>query len=233
MELFILIMNLMTLVRKNKYKLFTVLFISYFFNGICISQNKTLVKFNNSKLITKIDNSFEVIGQQIKPIDIAQLEARMVSKNNDTIGLRIVKQKNSFIVHPKLEGILEIRVSIDTNVELHKFQVKKLKLIATIGGNKNLKNSISQSMFIVQQGLVVKGNYYGIEIKKHIDSFRISRISNGMVEKNHNHGNKYSEQSKLLVNKAVSGDYYLFSKIYTHNIDGERVLLDNLFVEIK
>ena len=206
------------------------------FNQITIfgqQQIRSIISTEYNHFIAKLDNPFRVVAQQEKPVTIDQLSAIIQIYDSEEQPIEIQKRGNYFIIHPDTIGILEIRIDLRDTIEIKRIRVKAIEAKGRLGRfGANTNESIKKGEFRAQQGIAAIIEGYDIDASCKIYGYEILRISKrNEVERKINKGGRFEEESKLLINKAESGDLYIFREI-TYRCPGSNKierLLDMIF----
>ena len=206
------------------------------FNQITIlgqQQFRSIISTEHHHFVAKLDNPFRVVAQQEKPVTIDQLSAIIQIYDSEEQPIEIQKRGNYFVIHPDTIGIVEIKIELKDTIEIKRIRVKAIEATGKLGRHRaNTNESIKKGEFKAQQGIAAIIEGYDIDASCKIYGYQILRISKrNEVERKINKGARFKEESKLLINKAESGDLYIFREIKCRCPGSDKIerLLDMIF----
>lgn len=149
------------------------------------------------------------------------------------IVLEVEKIGNFFVVQPPSIGQLKIVVTLNNQEFEHKLHVKAIPTVVSFTGYGQTKVKMTPARFKVQQGVMAYVDYEktGLCARCVVDSFELWRInSNNEVEKRHNSGARFDEETRGLIDKAMSGDVYIFQDVAYRCATDTKVLDDTIIL---
>jgi len=179
-----------------------------------------------------MDNIITVVAQQEFPVSISQLNA---SIRQDSIkrDLDIVERNGKFRIHPDTTGIVEININLGDTTETKKLRVKDFLVEGSLGNFcTNCDEKIESNAFKVQKGIIATIMCCGFDARCLVLGFETIRISKrNEVERVTNRGGEFEEETINIIDKAKSGDIYIFREI-KYKCDSPK-RLDDMIFEIK
>lgn len=228
---------------KQSLRLIFLLFSMALLSTVAYGQKapKALISIKNEKLFVGMDNPVGIIAQQEEPVSIEQVKVFFYSykayvEKSSPEELAIYKRYEYFYVHPKETGLLEFRVEVDHEVDTIRRRVEPIQAVGRLSRHgANSDEKISAGEMKAQQGLWASLEDYTICANCIVVDYEVIRISaNNMTEKAFNKGARFEGSAKLLIEKAQSGDIYIFRKIrYLCPGDKESKRLDDMIFDIK
>ncbi len=149
----------------------------------------------------------------------------------------IIRKDSSFFIRVSKPGFTRLTVfgteeDKEEKVLLssQKFQIKDLPDPKAFIYNKQC-GELSEKMFKVQKRLDVKNQVIDEAYMK-VNGYEIKRINELVTETVYNKGAFFNAKTRELINKASSGDMYIFNEIVVEYSDGSLVNLDPVVLTI-
>ena len=197
---------------------------------------KASIKFYYDQPTQGVDNYFQVIAQQTKPITLNQLLAIQINFEVDTTNIKIKRLDNGFYVNPNDYGELLIEINSGAILEVKKFLIKRITAVSRLGKFKsNDEEKVSVGEFKAQFGIVALVECCGFDAKCKVIDYEIIRVSNNEKTKFiQNSGENFARETRKLIDEAVSGNIYIFRKIKAQCPGKENIQrLEDILIEIE
>ncbi|MCD4694722.1 MAG: hypothetical protein K8S16_00670 [Bacteroidales bacterium] len=147
----------------------------------------------------------------------------------------IIRKDSNFYIRVGKPGFSRLTVfGMDEGQKVllssQKFEIKELPEPKAFIFNK-LSGEISEKMFKVQKRVDIK-NWAIEDVYMKIAGYEIKRVNNLISETVFNKGAFFNAKTRELVDKATSGDMYIFNNITVEYSDGKQVNIDPVVLTI-
>ncbi len=176
--------------------------------------SKTVVAIDNRYLLAGVDNPIEVIARQETPLCVEQFSVVMHG-SVDKKDVEIRQVGNSFIIRPKRAGIVKLTIDLGDTIEIQELRVKTITPVGRLGKYKaNSNATLGVGEMKAQRGVLAIIECCGFDAKCTTVSYEVVRVSKqGEINKIVNTGGRFKESTQKIIQKASSGDMYIFRKI--------------------
>ena len=203
--------------KKIVIQLISILIIIIYSQITIVGQQqfKSIISVEYGHFIAKLDNSFRVVAQQEKRVTIDQLSALIQIYDSESKPIEIQERNNHFVIYPDTIGIVEISIDLGDTVEIKKIKVKAIEAVGRLGRfGANIDKPIKKGEFKAQQGIAAIVEGYDIQARCKIYGYQLLRISKrNRVDRSINKGGRFEQKTKEVINKAETGDLYIFREI--------------------
>ncbi|MEO1627610.1 MAG: GldM family protein [Bacteroidota bacterium] len=197
---------------------------------------KAIVSTELPHLIAHIDNALQIVAQQNDAVRIEQLSATFQAYDASKESIEIKGDNGSFLIHPKAIGTVEIHIAIGDSIEVKTLQVKAMQAVGRLGNHGATSDTkIKAAEFKAQHGIIAQVECCGFDAKCKVEGFQTIRISRqNQAERATNKGARFGAETQKLIEKAVSGDLYVFRQIaYRCPAAKELQRLEDMIFEIE
>jgi len=167
---------------------------------------------NNETLLVGIDNPIDITYME-NQIDLVQDLTAVFKNSSDTI--EIIAKDEKFYLKPDALGVIELLIETKAGIwerTLNVIDFKPEARMTRYGANHEGK--LNKMEFTFQPG--IHANVEGRNIYANCDvlNYEIVRISgDNLAERKLNEGGKFTQDSKEIIEKASSGDLFVFRNI--------------------
>ncbi len=199
---------------------------------------KVAISLSNDRFYERINNPLNIVAQQKDPVSLDQLEAYLIIDDSIKKPLEIIDRTIDFVIRPDTIGNLVIKIKVGDVVETRMYRVHPIKIVGWFGGYRGVSSGggkMRDGQFKTQRGIVASIECCRISGHVPILGFHLIRIDkSNQVERSINTGATFGEESREIINRAQSGDIYIFRNIrYTCPSSGNPKRLDDIVVEVK
>lgn len=195
-----------------------------------------LIDVSEGSFYAQVDNYFQLIAQQDKPVSLDQLSATLQADNNYGVPVNIEQRMAYFLIHPDKMGTLKIKIRLKDTTLTKAFRVKPIPVIGMLSQySANTDEQIGAAVLKAQIGVMALVNCCGFDARCEVLKYEVIRINSlGRAEKTLNAGGSFEEKTRAIIHKAEAGDLYIFRKIRYRCFENEASKrLDDMIFEIK
>ncbi len=160
-----------------------------------------------------VNNPVTIVARQNQAVQANQITAEIDTYDSDEVFYAQIKGENGeFLINPKQDGRLTLKVKTQDGVWVKKFHVRPIEATPRIGGVNNGKLGIGA--FKAQAGVIPVLECCGFDARCDIVEYSIIKISkDGVVQRAKNMGGRFNDSIRPLIDSAQPGDIYWFRKI--------------------
>lgn len=203
--------------NKLTAKYFSLGLLFLFFLPFAKSQTpqKVLITFGNNEVYAQIRNVFSVVAQQNKPVSADQLSATLEYYDGPSRPLEIQAGNGYFFIRPDSIGRIKISVQLADTLEVKMFRVKPIKAVGRLSRHKgNGEEKIGVGEFKAQMGIIANVECCDINAHCTVLGYQVIRVGfDKSLDKHINVGARFDNTTRQIINKAESGDIYIFRNI--------------------
>lgn len=195
---------------------------------------------NGNDLIAGINNSISIVALQQVPITVEQIAAYLITpsrylEDKEPIELKVEQEYGKFMIRPDSIGVVEFYIEINGTKVRKVLKVKPLEAVCRLSRYKaNTEAKIPSAEFKSQIGIIAYVECCGFDAKCKVLNFEIIRIrTKNKVDRAKNKGGRFEEKNLSLIQKAQSGDIFIFRNLYYQCPSSEQQRSDDMIFEIE
>lgn len=161
-----------------------------------------------------VNNPVTIVSRQNQTVQANQITAEIdvYDDSNEVFYAQVTGKNGEFLINPKQDGRLTLKVKTRDGVWEKKYHVRQLEAIAKI--NNTNKGGMRNGVFKAQGGVIPVLECCGFDARCDIVEYSIIKISKeGLVQRAKNMGGKFNDANRPLIDSAQPGDIYWFRKI--------------------
>lgn len=178
--------------------------------------NQLCINIRSERFVIGIDNPIDIVFPQCNPIKKEDIRVEFKHwKTKEIRQLEIFESNGTLYIRPDSIGYITFIVQTEEGLRTKTFQTKSIIAVGKLSRfGANHEGKISVGEFKAQIGLIANIESYDICGRCIIIDYETLRISaENESQRSINQGGKFEDNTREIIDKAKSGDIFVFRKI--------------------